>query len=141
MSHNVQYVMSVRDIDQERFPTTTVGSGLPQAGADVEFELQTPAGEVACILSRDTGLVSLWTNLNYYRFLYDGEKTDAVAFLDRWVEDFCPRAVRVDGSLLDEWLSGLDDKAQSPSPGMTELVDWATSKEAEGTYWKRVART
>jgi hypothetical protein len=140
MSHNVQYVMVPRDIDPDRYPARTVGSGIPPEGTDTEFGVETPDGEVRCIFSQDAGIVSLWTNINYYRFLYDGEKAEAVAFLDRWVEDFCSRAVRVDGSLLDEWLSERDESTQSPAD-IDDLVRWASNKEAEGTYWKRVARS
>jgi hypothetical protein len=137
MSHNAQYVMAPDDIDASRFPIATVGRDIPEEGVDVEFELETPAGEVKCILSRDAGLIVLWTDINYYRLLYQSEKADAVAYLDRWVEAFCPRAVRVDGSLLDEWMSGLDEAA-SPPPDVAQFVDWASTREAEGTYWKRV---
>jgi hypothetical protein len=110
---------------------------IPSAGTSVEFELDTPAGDVPCILSQDGAFVVLWANINYYRFLYQGENVEAVAFLDRWVAQFCTRAVRVDGSLLDEWLAGLDE-SQPPTSDVGSFVGWATAKEAEGTYWQRI---
>jgi hypothetical protein len=137
MSHNVQYLVSLHDIDQARFPTATVGSAIPGAGTSVEFELDTPAGEIQCIFSQDVGFAVLWSNINYYRFLYHGEKAEAVTFLDRWVSEFCSRAVRVDGSLLDEWLAGLDESQPSTSD-VASFVAWASAKEPEGAYWQRV---
>jgi hypothetical protein len=138
MSHDVQYVMSANDVDERRFPRADVGHGIPEEGTDVEFEIETPSGEVACILSRDAGYLVLWTNINYYRLLYQGEMADAVAYLDRWVAGFCPSAVRIDGSLLDAWMAGLDN-AGPRHADMAKLLGWLGNKEAEGTYWKRVS--
>jgi hypothetical protein len=138
MSHNVQYLMSPDDIDPDRFPTTVVGSGVPNPGTSAQFEIDTLAGRVQCILGRDFGFGILWTDINYYRFLYHGERAEAVAYLDRWVESFCSRAVRVDESLLDEWLAGLDE--ESSTSDVTTFIDWAMTKEKEGTYWQRLGR-
>lgn len=141
MSHNVQYLMSPRDIDPKCLPVDIVGPNLPEEGTSSEFALHTPAGEVRCILSRDAGFFVLWTNINHARFLYHGENAQAVAFLDPWVRAFCSRAVRVDESLLDEWVSDLDEEAPIEQANICSFVTWARTKEAEGTYWQRVDAT